>query len=95
MPPHERELIGVIEDDPVIGGTLTHRLDLEGYRLVWWRTGQEALEGLSTTRPDLVISDIRLPDMSGEDVFLQVLPRLGGKPFLFVTATAIFNRRSA
>jgi hypothetical protein len=32
MPPHERELIGVIEDDPVMGGTLTHRLKLEGYR---------------------------------------------------------------
>jgi DNA-binding NtrC family response regulator len=30
--------------------------------------------------------DIRLPDISGEDVFLRLLPRLGGKPFLFVTA---------
>jgi DNA-binding NtrC family response regulator len=86
MPPHERELVGVIEDDPVMGGTLTHRLKLEGYRPLWWRTGQEALEGLCTARPDLVVCDIRLPDMSGEDVFLRVLPRLGGKPFLFVTA---------
>ena len=86
MPPHEGELIGVIEDDPVMGGTLAHRLELEGYRPLWWRTGQEALEGLCTARPDLVVCDIRLPDMSGEDVFLRVLPRLGGKPFLFVTA---------
>jgi DNA-binding NtrC family response regulator len=86
MPPHERELIGVIEDDPVMGGTLTHRLKLEGYRPLWWRTGQEALEGLGTALPDLVICDIRLPDMSGEDVFLRVLPQLGGMPFLFVTA---------
>ena len=73
MPPHERELIGVIEDDSVQGGTLTHRLELEGYRPFWWRTGRDALEGLHTARPDLVICDIRLPDMSG------------GKPFLFVT----------
>ena len=86
MPPHERELIGVIEDDPVMGGTLTHRLKLEGYRPLWWRTGQEGLEGLGTALPDLVICDIRLPDMSGEDVFLRVLPQLGGMPFLFVTA---------
>jgi DNA-binding NtrC family response regulator len=86
MPPHERELIAVIEDDPVMGGTLAHRLKLEGYRPLWWRTGKEALEGFYTARPDLVVCDIRLPDMSGEDVFLRVLPQLGGKPFLFVTA---------
>jgi DNA-binding NtrC family response regulator len=86
VPPRERELIGVIEDDPVMGGTLAHRLELEGYRPVWWRTGQEALKGLDRARPDLVVCDIRLPDMSGEDVFLQASPLLGGKPFLFVTA---------
>jgi DNA-binding NtrC family response regulator len=85
MSPHERERIGIIEDDLVVGGTLAHRLELEGYTSLWWRTGQEALEGLRTQRPDLVLCDIVLPDMSGEDVFLQALPRLGGKPFLFVT----------
>jgi DNA-binding NtrC family response regulator len=86
MPPHEREVIGVIEDDPVMGATLAHRLELEGYRPLWWHTGREALEGLCSVRPDLVVCDIRLPDMNGEDVFLRVLPQLGGKPFLFVTA---------
>src|SRR5207302_1079579 len=86
MPPHERGVIGVIEDDPMMGGTLAHRLELEGYKPAWWRTGQEALQGLCAAQPDLVVSDIRLPDMSGEDVFLRVLPQLGGKPFVFVTA---------
>ena len=85
MSPHKRGRIGVIEDDLVVGGTLAHRLELEGYMPLWWRTGQEALEGLRTQRPDLVVCDIVLPDMSGEDVFLQALPRLAGTPFLFVT----------
>jgi DNA-binding NtrC family response regulator len=85
MSPHDRGRIGIIEDDLVVGGTLAHRLELEGYTPLWWRTGQEALEGLQTQRPDLVVCDIVLPDMSGEDVFLQALPQLGGKPFLFVT----------
>jgi DNA-binding NtrC family response regulator len=70
----------------VVGGTLAHRLELEGYTPLWWRTGQEALEGLRTHRPDLIVCDIVLPDMSGEDVFLQALPRLGGRPLLFVTS---------
>ena len=84
--PHKPRVIAIIEDDTVMGGTLVHRLELEGYRSAWWLTGAEALKGLRTTRPDLVICDIRLPDMSGEDVFFEVLPSLGGTPFLFVTA---------
>jgi DNA-binding NtrC family response regulator len=86
MPPPERGSIGVIEDDEVAGGTLVQRLELEGYRTIWWRAGRDALEELCTAGPDLIVCDIELPDMSGEDVFLQALPRLGGKPFLFVTA---------
>jgi len=82
----ERALIGVVEDDPVMGGTLVHRLELERYSAIWWRTGQEALNGLRTARPDLVVCDIRLPDVSGEQVFFSVLRHLGGMPFLFVTA---------
>src|SRR5215472_12301266 len=88
MSPHERGRIGIIEDDLVVGGTLAHRLELEGYTPLWWCTGQTALEGLRTQRPDLVVCDIILPDMSGKDVFLNALPQLGGKPFLFVTAHA-------
>jgi DNA-binding NtrC family response regulator len=84
--PREPSLIGVVEDDPVMGGTLMHRLELEGYSAVWWRTGEEALHGLRAARPDLVVCDIRLPDISGEQVFLGVLPHLGHMPFLFVTA---------
>jgi DNA-binding NtrC family response regulator len=86
MSPRERGRIGIIEDDTTMGDSLVQRLELEGYTPLWWQTGQQALEELFTARPDLVICDISLPDMSGEEVFLRALPRLGGKPFLFVTA---------
>src|SRR5258708_38363299 len=82
----DRILIGVVEDDAVMGGTLAHRLELEGYRVAWWQSGRAALDGLREARPDLVVCDIRLPDISGEEVFLEALPRLAGTPFLFVTA---------
>ena len=85
MSPHERGRIGVIEDDETVGKSLVQRLKLEGYTPIWWRTGQEALEGLQKQRPNLVVCETRLPDMTGEDVFLQALPRLAGTPFLFVT----------
>ena len=85
---HEKGRIGIVEDDLVVGGTLAHRLKLEAYTPLWWRTGREALAGLRVQRPDLVVCDILLPDMSGKDVFLRALPQLGGTPFLFVTAHA-------
>src|ERR1700757_2545121 len=86
MSPRERRRIGGIEDDPIMGGSLVQRLELEGYAPLLWQTGQEALEGLFTECADLVICDICLPDKSGEEIFFQALPRLGSTPFLFVTA---------
>jgi DNA-binding NtrC family response regulator len=81
-----RGVVGVVEDDEVAGGTLAHRLELEGYEVAWWRTGGDAVAGLRSRRPDLVVCDIRLPDFSGEEVFLKSLPDQAGTPFLFVTA---------
>ena len=65
MSPPERGRIGVVEDDPVLGGTLVQRLKLEGYAPAWWQTGHEALKSICAARPDLVVCDIRLPDMDG------------------------------
>ena len=45
MSPHSGERIGIIEDDLVVGGTLAHRLELEGYTPLWWRTGQRRSKG--------------------------------------------------
>ncbi len=86
--PHEAISIGLLEDDPIMGESLAQRLGLEGHEVRWWLTGEEAVRELPAIakRLDLVICDIRLPDMSGEEVFraaskLAVLP-----PFLFITA---------
>ena len=81
----ERGRIGIIEDNTTMGDSLVQRLELEGYTPLWWQSGQEALEKLFTARPDLVVCDIVLPDISGEEVFLKALSRLGSTPFLFVT----------
>jgi DNA-binding NtrC family response regulator len=83
---HEPTRVAVIEDDPVMGASLVQRLELEGYRPVWWQTGGDALAALKRQRPDLLICDIRLPDMTGEDIFRQALAELGTSPVLFITA---------
>jgi DNA-binding NtrC family response regulator len=78
--------IAVIEDDPIMGESLVQRLALENHRPVWWQTGSEALAGIASQRPDLVICDIRLPDMDGEELFARARAGLRDVPILFVTA---------
>ncbi|MBT7943030.1 MAG: sigma-54-dependent Fis family transcriptional regulator [Alphaproteobacteria bacterium] len=79
--------IGVLEDDPIMGESLVQRLTLEGYEAIWWKTGTEALEDLKKNEtPDIMICDIRLSDMSGEDVFNQAMSQLESTPVLFITA---------
>jgi DNA-binding NtrC family response regulator len=85
MPSHDAPQIALVEDDPIMGESLMQRLTLEGYETVWWQTGREALRALRRRRPDLVVCDIRLPDMSGEQVFREALPELVSSPVLFIT----------
>lgn len=78
--------VALVEDDPIMGESLIQWLGVEGYRAEWWRTGSDAVQGLARAKPDLVICDIRLPDMSGEEVFRAAAPTLGQTPVLFITA---------
>ncbi|MEC5292884.1 sigma-54 dependent transcriptional regulator [Aurantimonas sp. C2-6-R+9] len=77
--------IGLVEDDAIMGESLVHRLELEGGEVFWWRDGASAVAQMSRAKPDIVICDIRLPDMSGEDVFRSAAGN-ASPPFLFITA---------
>jgi DNA-binding NtrC family response regulator len=76
----------VIEDDTILGGAIVQRLKLEGFAPVWTQTCAEAIAALKRTRPDFVLSDIVLPDGSGEGLFRKAQPWLGDTPILFATA---------
>jgi DNA-binding NtrC family response regulator len=84
---NEAPVIAVIEDDSILGESITQRLTLEGYRWRWWRTGQDALACLSESGGvHAIVCDIKLPDIDGEDLFHQVLPAIGTVPIVFMTA---------
>jgi DNA-binding NtrC family response regulator len=85
--------ICLIEDDPIMGESLTDRFVLEGFALDWFRRGGDALEALNRTAYDAVISDVRLPDLSGEEIFRQANERIvRTPPFIFITAFASVER---
>ena len=76
--------IVVIDDDVHIGNVLTELLNREGYDVLRAYSGTEALMLLERNRPDLILLDLMLPGLSGE----EVLPRIQGIPTIVVSAKA-------
>ena len=76
--------IAVIEDDIPIGDMLEEILKKEGYGVMRAYSGTEALLLLAQKQPDLVLLDLMLPGLSGE----EVLPKLDGLPVIVVSAKA-------
>lgn len=78
--------IGLIEDDPIMGESIRQRLALEGYQIEWWQKGADALSDLKRKPINLLLLDIRLPDTDGESLYPMLLPALGKKPIIVITA---------
>ena len=81
----------VIDDDIHIGSLLQEALEGEGYRVSRAYSGTEAVLALERARPDLILLDLMLPGLSGE----QVLPRLAGIPVIVVSAKADIDSKTA
>jgi DNA-binding response OmpR family regulator len=58
----------VVEDEARIAEVVQGYLEAEGYTVARAATGEEALAAAASRRPDLVVLDLGLPGMSGEDV---------------------------
>lgn len=72
----------IIDDDVYIGNMLQEVLEKEGYQVSRAYSGTEAVLSLSLARPDLVLLDLMLPGLSGE----EVLPKIKGIPVIIVSA---------
>lgn len=74
----------VVDDDVYIGNMLEEVLHKEGYGVLRAYSGSEALLLLSSGRPDLVLLDLMLPGLNGE----EVLAAIQGIPVIIVSARA-------
>lgn len=79
-----KKSILIIDDDLQIGNLEQEVLEREGYRCVRAYSGTEALLLLEKERPDLVLLDLMLPGLPGE----EVLKRISGIPVIVVSAKA-------
>lgn len=81
----------IIDDYPQLVQLLKDRLTAEGYRVRSAATGSEGLAVISQGFRGLVLLDVRLPDVSGLDLFEQIKAVTPDIPVIFITAHATIN----
>jgi DNA-binding response OmpR family regulator len=87
--PEAAKKILCIEDDRETAALITEELIDRGYEVTVAHDGREGLAAILKTMPDLVLSDISMPVMSGFELLERLIalaPRFSQMPFVFLTA---------
>ncbi len=79
-----RMKVCLIEDDALLGESLAERCRIEGLPFEWFRDAGAAQLALERRRFGVVLCDLRLPDMSGAELF-AALDAKTRPPFIFMT----------
>jgi two-component system cell cycle response regulator DivK len=86
-----QKTILIVEDNELNMKLFNDLLEAHGYKTVQTRSGVEALELTRKHRPDLILMDIQLPEISGLEVTKQIKddPTLRHIPVIAITAFAM------
>jgi len=86
----------LVEDDDIMGESLADRFALEGFSCDWHKSARSAVCDLKSKRYDIVVSDIRLPDRDGDDLFGELqAEQLYVPPWIFITGYGTIERAIA
>jgi signal transduction histidine kinase/CheY-like chemotaxis protein len=80
--------IMVIEDDPDVRRVIVECLSLIGYKVTEAGNGTEALAQLASVKPDLLVVDYAMPDMTGAEVISEARKLVGDVPVILATGYA-------
>ena len=85
MSAHQPRLC-LVEDDEIMGESLCDRFELEGFACDWHKTASSAMASIGKKDYAVAISDIRLPDLAGDEMYARLI-RDGAAcpPFIFIT----------
>ena len=87
----------IIEDEPIVLEMLSHALASAGFDLIAASDGEEGLLQALKSKPDLIITDMSLPKMTGWDLIKQIRNdlKIGQTPVIALTAHATTEDRVA
>lgn len=80
----------VVDDDPIMHRVLKHYLERNGYEMLSASTGLQAIEVATHELPQLIVLDVRMPEMSGLAALRQLKENKSTKgiPVIVVTVNA-------
>jgi DNA-binding response OmpR family regulator len=83
----DKDKILIVEDDADTSDMLREYFDLRGYEVLTAAWGNDALELCRRIPPDIIILDIRLPDINGYDIYQELRDNLqtSRTPVIFLT----------
>jgi two-component system response regulator GlrR len=76
----------IVDDDPDIGWSIDHILRTAGYECSVTASGEAAIAAAESSCPDLVISDLMMPGISGIELAEKLHERIPGVPVIIVTS---------
>jgi two-component system cell cycle response regulator DivK len=88
VPGNPRPRVLIVEDDPLNMKLFTEMVALRGYDVLQAEDGRSGLELARRHHPDLIIMDLRLPDMSGLDVTRSLKDDAATRDIAIVATTA-------
>jgi DNA-binding response OmpR family regulator len=86
----------LIEDDPAIAEMYRVQLEYDGYRITVATTGEVGYASMRSSRPDIVLLDLLLPDRSGLEIMADIKDQIPNHPPVVILSNygdpAMMNR---
>jgi CheY-like chemotaxis protein len=82
---NQKYRILLVDDEPTILDSMAMVLESDGYEVATAKHGFDALEQLAIALPDLLISDLNMPEMSGFELLLIVRQRFPSIPLMAIS----------
>lgn len=81
-----RARVLLVDGEPEVRRLLRRTLATEGYRTFQASTGEQALTMARTKRPDVILLELELPDMDGDDLIVRLRAEWTREPLLVVSS---------
>jgi CheY-like chemotaxis protein len=95
MMKYKKKQILVVDDEPAWLKNMASELRKQGYEVKEAHSAAQALAVLVKFRPDLIVSDLRMPDMNGFDLLDKIRhsPQISATPVVFFSAIDDFHAK--
>jgi len=79
----------IVDDEPIVLRVMRLALEKDGYQVDVSIDGEEALEKIAANRPDVLITDIEMPRMNGQELCLHIQETMPDREFPIFISTSL------